>query len=47
MITNPNTEMNNEQQTKESWSKPEFTIIGINEETLGVTGSGSDNATYS
>lgn len=34
-------------QKKEEWSKPEVNIIGVQEGTLGITGSGGDSATYS
>jgi hypothetical protein len=42
------TENNNGLQIKESWSKPEVTLVSINEDTLGTfAGVGSDAAIYS
>jgi hypothetical protein len=32
---------------KESWSKPELTVIGVAENTLGSVLFGSDHGTYS
>jgi len=41
------TEATNNLQVKESWSKPEINLIGINEETLGVVPGGSDTISTS
>jgi hypothetical protein len=35
----------NDLQGKENWSKPEVNLIGINEDTLGVPGLASADAT--
>jgi hypothetical protein len=42
-----NTIIETEPQDKETWSKPELTLIGVAENTLGFAGFGSDHGTYS
>ena len=40
-------ENNGELQVKKTWSKPEMTLIGIAQETLGTVNFGSDHGTFS
>jgi hypothetical protein len=41
------TDIEAEPQVKEAWSKPELTLIGIAESTLGSAFFGSDHGSYS